>query len=167
MSSAYRRGMTLIELAVALALVAVIAMYALPTYREPMRRSMRIAAVSAVYRAAHYVEMQLAQCSPVTIGDALTLPAGLDHAPQGWRAAYAIRVTGATTSNGGYSVMAQPLQDGPMADDKLCGAFKLDATGWRSNSAVASDTSGGFLGSAEHDASSGVQWREQTRCWTQ
>jgi type IV pilus assembly protein PilE len=46
-------------------------------------------------------------------------------------------ITHATRVNGGYSVVAESLHDGPMADDHLCGAFRLDATGQRNNSGAA------------------------------
>ncbi|MEJ2767924.1 pilus assembly protein PilE [Mycetohabitans sp. B46] len=161
--------MTLVELAVALALVAILATYALPTYHEQMRRSMRVAAVSAVYRAAHHVEIQLAQRTQALGGvgiatDPAVLPAELGRVPPGARAAYALRVIGATRSNGGYSVVAEPLHDGPMADDHLCGAFKLDATGQRSNAGAG----GAVGGSASTSDSVGIlsQWHEHAHCWT-
>ncbi|WP_338925511.1 prepilin-type N-terminal cleavage/methylation domain-containing protein [Mycetohabitans endofungorum] len=163
------RGMTLVELAMALALVAILATYALPTYREQMRRSMRVAAVSAVYRAAHYVEIQLVQRTQALGGtgivtDPIVLPAEFGRVPPGARAAYALRVTGATRVNGGYSVVAEPLHDGPMADDHLCGAFKLDATGQRSNFGAA----GAAGGSASPSDPARIlpRWHEQTYCWT-
>ncbi|WP_255779286.1 type IV pilin protein [Mycetohabitans sp. B5] len=169
LSTVRRRGMTLVELAVAVAIVAILATYALPTYREQMRRSMRVAAVSAVYRAAHYVEIQLTQRTQALGGAAIVtepivLPAELGRAPSDGRAAYALRVTGTTRVNGGYSVVAEPLHDGPMADDHLCGAFKLDATGQRSNSGAAG-TAGGSASTSD-PAGTLPQWHEQTHCRT-
>ncbi|WP_237070683.1 type IV pilin protein [Mycetohabitans sp. B2] len=168
LSTVRRRGMTLVELAVALALVAILATYALPVYREQMRRGMRVAAVSAVYRAAHHVEIQHTQRAPALGGagvatDPIVLPAELVRVPPGARAAYALRVTGATRSNGGYSVIAEPLQDGPMADDHLCGAFRLDATGQRSNSGAA----GAAGGAASPSNPAGIlsRWHEHAYCW--
>lgn len=51
-------------------------------------------------------------------------------------------ITRATRVNGGYSVVAELLHDGRMADDYLYGGFRLDATGERSNSGAAGAASG-------------------------
>ncbi|KAG0188759.1 hypothetical protein DFQ28_004413 [Apophysomyces sp. BC1034] len=164
LSSAYGHGMTLVEIVIALALVAIMATYALPTYREYMRRGMRVAAVNAVYHAAHYVEIQLAQRALSAGADTIGLPAGLSYAPPGGHAAYAIRVTGATQTNGGYSVIAEPLRDGLVGADDPCGAYRLDATGSRSNFSTSNRATGPR--GLEGQAADRLQWREDARCWT-
>ena len=69
--------------------------------------------------------------------DGAPLPSGLDQAPQGGRAVYRLRMLPADDSNGGYALEAQPLENGPMAED-ACGTFILDATGSKSNRNAAS-----------------------------
>lgn len=121
-------GFTLLELAIALAIGAIIAAFALPTYRRQIERGHRMEAAMALYRAAQYVDAGTAAQGI----DATPLPAGLDQAPEGGAAVYRLHVLSADESNGGYAIEAVPAASGPMHDD-ACGAFVLDATGRRSN----------------------------------
>ncbi len=82
-------------------------------------------AASALYRAAYFAEA----AAP---GEALTLPGGLDQAPQFGKAVYRLRALPADDTNGGYSVEARPTEAGAMRADP-CGTFMLDATGLRTN----------------------------------
>jgi type IV pilus assembly protein PilE len=128
------RAFSLLELIVALAIAATLAAFAIPSYHGHIAKAHRTDAASALYRAAQFVE------SPAH-ADGAPLPAGLDQAPQGGRAVYRLRILPADDSNGGYALEAQPLDNGPMAED-ACGTFILDATGARSNrSTVGADSS--------------------------
>lgn len=125
-----RYAFTLLELAVALAAVAIVAAFALPSWRGQIARGHRIDAIAALYRAAQYVDMQ----TPA----ATTLPSGLDQAPPSGRAVYRLRLLSGDESNGGYAIAASPVENGPMRDD-ACGTFTLDATGTRGNQAVTAE----------------------------
>lgn len=125
-----RYAFTLLELAVALAAVAIVAAFALPSWRGQIARGHRIDAIAALYRAAQYVDMQ----TPA----ATTLPAGLDQAPPSGRAVYRLRLLSGDESNGGYAIAASPVETGPMRDD-ACGVFTLDATGTRGNQPVTAE----------------------------
>jgi type IV pilus assembly protein PilE len=57
----------------------------------------------------------------------------------------------ADDSNGGYALVADPVEAGPMRGD-ACGAFVLDATGARSNHAAG----GGALAGATQ-----MCWRDR------
>jgi type IV pilus assembly protein PilE len=165
-----RRGFTLIELVVAVAIVAVMASYAVPAYREHARRGYRLAAASAAYRAAQYVERELALRPADSKDGAIALPPGLDRAPAGGAPVYTLRVAAATAANGGYSVVAEPLADGPMAHDALCGSFRLDATGRRGNKDASASHSAGSArdaGAAGQEAVGAVDETtpEIARCW--
>ncbi|MCC8401307.1 prepilin-type N-terminal cleavage/methylation domain-containing protein [Paraburkholderia sp. MMS20-SJTN17] len=116
---------TLIELVIALAIVATLAAFAIPTYRSHIARTHRIDAASALYRAAQFVEGAASDGVPA-------LPAGLDQAPQFGTPVYHVRVLPADDTNGGYWIEAAPAEAGPMRDDP-CGTFVLDATGQRDN----------------------------------
>ncbi|TKC91126.1 pilus assembly protein PilE [Trinickia terrae] len=122
----------MIELVVALAIVAILAAYAVPSYRSHVARGHRIDAAAAVYRAAQFVE------ASAFAGGEAALPAGLDQAPPYGTAIYRLRVLPGNDSNGGYTIEARPLPTGPMGDD-ACGAYTLDASGARSNRSAAYD----------------------------
>jgi type IV pilus assembly protein PilE len=116
---------TLIELMIALAIAATLAVFAIPSYRGHIARTHRIDAASALYRAAQFVEGAASD-------DAPALPSGLDQAPQFGTPIYRLRVLSADDTNGGYAIEATPAEAGPMRDDP-CGTFTLDATGLRGN----------------------------------
>ncbi|WP_322032340.1 type IV pilin protein [Paraburkholderia sp. J76] len=118
---------TLLELVIALAVAAIVAVFALPGWSAHIARGHRIDAVAALYRAAQLVDTQGAS--------AASLPAGFDQAPSTGAAVYRLRLTPADESNGGYAIAANPVETGPMRGD-ACGIFVLDATGARSNHAA-------------------------------
>jgi type IV pilus assembly protein PilE len=120
------RAFTLLELAMALAAMAIVAAFALPSWSGQIARSHRIDAITALYRAAQFVDTQAA--APAT------LPAGMDQAPQAGQVVYRLRVLPADESNGGYMLEASPVATGAMQGD-ACGTFTLDATGTRGNRA--------------------------------
>lgn len=115
---------TLLELVIALAAMAIVAAFAVPAYRSQIARGHRIDAMTALYRAAQFVDMQ----TPA----ATSLPAGMDQAPPAGAAVYRLKLMPGDESNGGYAISASPVESGPMQDDP-CGTFTLDATGMRGN----------------------------------
>lgn len=124
MKSNRYRAFTLLELAIALAAAAIVAAFALPGWQAQIARGHRIDAVAALYRAAQFVDAQSTSTA--------TLPGGFDQAPPTGPPIYRLRLVAADESNGGYAIMAEPAETGPMRDDG-CGTFVLDATGARSN----------------------------------
>ena len=65
---------TLLELIIALAIGAILVVYAVPSYRSHVARSHRIDAASALYRATQFIEAGVP-------GEVSSLPTGLDQAP--------------------------------------------------------------------------------------
>jgi type IV pilus assembly protein PilE len=116
---------TLLELVIALAIAATLAVFAVPSYNRYVARSHRIDAASALYRAAQFVEGAASDSAPA-------LPPGVDQAPPFGTAVYRLQVLPADRANGGYAIEAVPSESGPMRDDS-CGIFTLDATGQRGN----------------------------------
>ncbi|HEY4351876.1 MAG TPA: type IV pilin protein [Paraburkholderia sp.] len=126
---------TLLELVIALAIIAVLAVFGLPSYQAQLARGHRTDAAAALYRAAQYVE------SAARSGGTATLPAGFDQAPQSGTPVYRLQVLAADDANGGYTLEARPIDTGPMRDDP-CGTFALDATGLRVNRAASASGQG-------------------------
>jgi type IV pilus assembly protein PilE len=122
-----KRGFTLLELVIALAIAATLAAYAASSYRRYLARGYRVDAVVALYRAAQYLEAN-------AHSDVTALPSGLDQSPQYGAAIYRVRIVPGNDVNGDYVVEATPVDAGPMRDD-ACGTFTLDAVGTRSNRA--------------------------------
>ena len=136
------RGFTLLELVIALAVVAVVAAFAVPGYRAQIVRGHRTDAIAAIYRAAQFIDG-----AP---SNAYTLPAGLDQAPQSGAPVYRLTVSKSEEAEGSYVIDARPVDPGPMRDDP-CGTFRLDATGTRSNLTPGGDTA----------PASGECWRDR------
>ncbi|WP_419686348.1 type IV pilin protein [Burkholderia theae] len=120
-------GFTLIELMIVLAIVAVLAGWGIPSYREHVVRVHRASAVSALYRAVHYLET-LDGAPPAALPDVLA------QAPPDGQAVY--RLTLGQPGGGdlpvSYELEASPLDTGPMHDD-ACGAFTLRSDGTKGN----------------------------------
>ncbi|SOE82580.1 prepilin-type N-terminal cleavage/methylation domain-containing protein [Caballeronia arationis] len=131
-----RAGFTLLELMIALGVVAIIATFAIPAYRGHVAKAHRMEASAALYRAAQFIETaRAAQSSPNA--DVPSLPAGFDQAPANGTPVYRLRAIAESATNGGYAIEAEPVAPGAMQDD-ACGVFVIDATGARSNRAPAS-----------------------------
>ena len=126
-ASVYRSaGFTLLELMIVLAVVAVLAGWGIPSYREHVVRVHRASAVSALYRAAQYLE--------TLDGAPPALPDALAQAPPDGRAVYrlTLRQPDGDDSPVTYELEAIPLDTGAMHDD-ACGAFTLRSDGTKGN----------------------------------
>ncbi|KGB98388.1 MULTISPECIES: type IV pilin protein [Burkholderia] len=120
-------GFTLIELMIVLAIVAVLAGWGIPSYREHVVRVHRASAVSALYRAAQYLET-LDGAPPAALPDALA------HAPPDGHAVYRLTLgrPDGDDSPVSYELAATPLDTSPMRDD-ACGTFTLRSDGTKGN----------------------------------
>ncbi|KVR39464.1 type IV pilin protein [Burkholderia multivorans] len=125
---ARRTGFTLLELMIVLAIVGLLAGWGIPLYREHMARIHRAAAVSALYRAAHYLET-------LDVGLPRAVPEALAHAPPDGRPVYRIALRPRQQSDAAAAtdeLNATPLDTGPMRDD-ACGTFILRSDGTKGN----------------------------------
>ncbi|WP_246173997.1 type IV pilin protein [Paraburkholderia hayleyella] len=116
---------TLLELMIVLAIGAILAAFAVPSYQGQVRRAHRMDAVAALYRAAQFIEAR-----PHYRGEAL--PVGFDQAPSLGTMVYRVKVLPGDNAAQAYVLEAQPVESGPMHGD-ACGVFVLDASGLRTN----------------------------------
>jgi type IV pilus assembly protein PilE len=127
-----KNGFSLPELIVVLAIMAIFSVYAVSGYHRMMARGYRMAAGTALYRAAQAIEQNRLNDNDPATGPALSLPAGFDQSPPDGKAVYRLHLYTGNKTNGGYTIAAVPVASGPMFDDP-CGSYLLDATGRRSN----------------------------------
>lgn len=116
------RGMTLMELMIALAIVAILAALAYPSYRDSLMRGRRIDAIGSLLAVRVAQERWRANH---------TAYAGLDelgHADASADGYYGLRVLAHDVA--GFLAIAQPRADGPQRGDS-CGTYAVDQHGPR------------------------------------
>lgn len=122
------RGFTLIELMIALAVVALLAMVALPAYQSQVQKSRRADAKVALMNAAQALE-RCAANDPAAGYTAAGCPSFPKTSSEGFYSITAPTLTATT-----YTLTAQPVADGPQAGDAQCASLSLDQTGTRTSS---------------------------------
>ena len=121
------RGFTLIELVIAVGLVAILAAIAIPSYNDHVNRSRRTAAKATLAEAAQWMERFRAENNGVYTGAAL--PATLTVSPPGASSPmYDVTLTGVTAV--AYELNAVPRTGTPMASD-ACATMTLASDGRR------------------------------------
>ena len=137
-----KSGFTLIELMITVAIVAILAAVALPSYRNSVDKSRRAEARGQLLETAQFMQRYYSQNDRFdknVAGTAVTIPTDLSVVPRGvaaGAATYAISFTADPTIST-FSVRAVPRSGGPMASD-ACGTFSLDNAGRRSVSGTKS-----------------------------
>ncbi|WP_152681996.1 type IV pilin protein [Chromobacterium subtsugae] len=128
------RGITLVEMMVTLAVVAILASIAYPLYTSHVQQSRRGDAWQALTAAQSQMEQCYAQYFAYN-NAACTVSAS---SPGGY---YQVQVSSATTASG-YVLTATPAAGGLQAADTTCSSFNVSNSGLRSAAnAQGSDTS--------------------------
>ncbi len=130
--AANRSGFTLIEVIVALAIVAITATIALASYRHYLLRSYRIEAAESLLTAA--AEQERFYLAHGRFSD--RLDARLEDEPPGLRVPsitlrrrYALTIERADASV--FRIVATPLESGGQRDDMDCRQFSIEESGLR------------------------------------
>jgi len=128
-----QRGFTLLELMITLAVVAILAAIAFPTYSEQVARSRRADAKAVLTEAAQWMERNYTAAGAynrtaggvaITTGSG-SLPSGLREAPKEGTAKFYDITLNVVTGNS-FELRAAPKNG--QAGDK-CGTFRLSNTG--------------------------------------
>lgn len=114
------RGMTLMELMIALAIVAILAALAYPSYRDSLMRGRRIDAIGSLL--AVRVAQERWRANHTAYADLHELGYA-DTSADGY---YRLRVL--ECSAAGFLAIAQPHADGPQRGD-ACGTYAVDQHG--------------------------------------
>lgn len=117
------RGFTLVEMLLALGVVAVLATLAMPNLAEALQRSRRIEAVSAL-GALQQAQERHRGTEPAYTTDLALLGWAQAHSASG---AYALEVEHADDT--GYRLVARVQSSGPQASDVRCATLVLQVRG--------------------------------------
>ncbi|MCS7101958.1 MAG: prepilin-type N-terminal cleavage/methylation domain-containing protein [Burkholderiaceae bacterium] len=117
------RGFTLIELVVAMVVIAILAAVAIPIYAEYIRRGHRADARAALLLAAQWQERFRSENNAY----AAALPAAMGQVPASGTARYLLTVD---RPGGPQTYLLTATRTGPQAGDD-CGDFTLDHLGAR------------------------------------
>lgn len=128
MATAAERGVTLLELLVALAIVGILSALAYPSFRGLLLRAHRTEAMTGLLALAAAQERHFLMHRAYATG-LQGSPGGLPISPRTAGGRYRLSVSG--EASGGYLASATTLPDGPQAADRECTLLTLDASGTR------------------------------------
>lgn len=130
-----QEGFSLIELMIVVAVVAILASIAVPSYRESVAKGRRAEVRAVLLEAGQWMERHYSEnfrYDTNTAGTAVAdlFPASLRQSPRDTGGAYTLAVSAVTARS--YTITATPVAGGLMANDR-CGGFQITNTGVRSN----------------------------------
>ncbi len=137
------KGFTLIEIMIVVAIVAILAAIALPSYREYVAKSRRAEARAQLLDAVQYMQRFYSQNDSFSkaVGSTvpMTLPASLQRVPRdGGTQTYAIGFAAGQPTTTAFVLDAIP--SGPMLSDK-CGTLRINNAGRREIKSLPSGSS--------------------------
>lgn len=116
-------GFTLIEVMIVVAIVAILASVALPSYQEHVRKSRRVDAKETLTRMAALQERYFFQNSAYVVLQADIDRLGGALSPEGW---YQIALTSPQDGDNDFLITATPAPGSPQAADDECKSFSID-----------------------------------------
>lgn len=125
-------GFTLIELMIAVGIVAILAAIAVPNYQDSVRKSRRGQAKADLVEAAQFAERYRTvngTYNPLAIGDGENQIR--EYSPKKGTAYYTIAL--AAKSDTTFKLTATPIASGPQAKDR-CGVLSIDQSGVKKHS---------------------------------
>jgi len=131
------RGFTLIELMVTVAIVAILAAIALPSYLNHVRQANRAAAQGYMLEISNLQQRYLLDARTYATASSATDFATLNWPPAPSTVAPNYTVTTApktSTTPPGFTVTATPISTSPQANDTTCGILTIDETGTKTAS---------------------------------
>ena len=137
MTGAVQRGFTLLELLVCMAMVAILASLAVPTWREIVARSQRSDGQSALYALATAQERHRLVYGRYAEAAAPAPPVGLGLglSARGW---YELSIDHADATR--FNASARPAAGSPRAGDGACRLLTIDESGLRGSAPEGPET---------------------------
>lgn len=143
-----RRGFSLIEILVVIAIVAIISAVAMPTYQASMRKSRRSDGYSALANIVQAQERWRANNATYFDGD-LTGLLGGSNASVSPGGHYSLAIVANSSSGSGYAVTATAREGSPQVDDSACRVLQITIA--NGNTTYSSKTSAGVTNSSSAD----------------
>lgn len=121
-------GFTLVELLIAIVIVAILSAIAIPSYRSYVLRARREDATSALMRVQAAEEKFFLQNNAYTANLAGAPPAGIGIGATSDNGYYALALA-LTNGGAGFTATATPTATGGQTDDAKCATYTIDQTG--------------------------------------